>query len=106
MFDILLKSCSFVFIIILGYVLKRAGLFKERDYKVVTSAVIYITLPAAVITSFAAHELDFSLILAVLIGFAFNKFTVDKRSEDFDAHNFPYLPLREITFLACSTIVL
>lgn len=72
MFDILLKSCSFVFIIVLGYVLKKVGLFKERDYKIVASSVIYITLPAAVVTSFAAHELDFSLILAVLIGFSLN----------------------------------
>ncbi len=72
MIDILLKSCSFVFIIILAYVMKKAGLFKERDYKVVTNAVIYVTLPAAVITSFASHKLDISLILAVVIGFALN----------------------------------
>lgn len=72
MVDILLKSCSFVFIIILGYVLKKAGLFKERDYKIVVNTVIYITLPAAVVTSFAAYELDFSLLLAVFIGLALN----------------------------------
>jgi len=45
---------------------------KTANYKIVASAVIYITLPAAVITSFAAHELDFSLILSVLIGFVLN----------------------------------
>ncbi|MBR5478613.1 MAG: AEC family transporter [Clostridia bacterium] len=72
MADILLKSCSFVFIIVLGYILKRAGLFKERDYKIVVNTVIYITLPAAVVTSFASYELDLSLLLAVLIGFALN----------------------------------
>lgn len=72
MFEILLKSCSFVFIIALAYVLKKAGLFKERDYKVVTNAVIYITLPAAVVTSFSAHKLDFSLAFAVVIGFLLN----------------------------------
>ena len=72
MFEILLKSCSFIFIIVLGYILKKYGLFKERDYKIVASTVIYVTLPAAIVTSFAAHELDFSLMLAVLIGFLLN----------------------------------
>lgn len=72
MFGILLKSGSFVFIIVLGYILKKVGLFKERDYKIVASSVIYITLPAAVVTSFASNELDFSLIFAVFIGFVLN----------------------------------
>lgn len=72
MAQILLNSASFVFIIILAYVLKRFGLFGPKDYKIITKLTLNVTLPAAILTSFAAFEADPSLFLCILIGFGMN----------------------------------
>lgn len=70
--QVLLKAGSFIVIIILGYVLKRFGVFKENDYKVLTVIAVNITLPAAVITSFAKFERDDTLFILTLLGFLLN----------------------------------
>lgn len=72
MAQVLLKSASFVFLILLGYVLKKLGVFSQTDYKIFPKIILNITLPCAVITSFASYEADPSLLLAVAVGFAFN----------------------------------
>ena len=53
MYDLLIRAGSFVAIIVLGWLLRRAGLFQERDFGGLSNIVIKITLPAAIITSFA-----------------------------------------------------
>ena len=58
MLDILSRAGCFVTIIILGYVLKRKGFFKEEDFGVLSKVVLKITLPAAIVTSFAGKEID------------------------------------------------
>ena len=55
-------------IIILGYVLKRKGFFKEEDFGVLSKVVLKITLPAAIVTSFAGKEIDPALLTLSLIG--------------------------------------
>ena len=72
MVQILLKSASFVFLIFLGYILKRVKFFGPRDYGIVMKIVLNITLPMAVITSFASYRPDYTLLLAVLVGFGLN----------------------------------
>jgi hypothetical protein len=72
MLDVLSKAISFIAIIVIGYVMKRRGAFSEGDYKVLSKIVLNITLPCAVISSFAHFKLDYSLFVAVLIGFLFN----------------------------------
>ncbi len=42
-----MKAGSFIAIIILGYVLRRRGFFKEEDFYVLSRIVLKITLPAA-----------------------------------------------------------
>ncbi|MDD3224889.1 MAG: AEC family transporter [Clostridium sp.] len=69
---VLIKAFSFVFIIIIGYVFKRIGIFGNKDYKIVTRIVMNITLPCALITAFANFTMDKSMIFIVLIGFLAN----------------------------------
>lgn len=69
MADIILQSSVFVAIIILGYVLRKVGFFKESDFYVLSRIVINITLPAAIVTSFSGKEFDSSLLLVLFLGF-------------------------------------
>lgn len=66
---ILVRACCFIAIIILGYILRRVGVFKEDDFKVLSKIVLKITLPAAIITNFAGKSIDFSMLFIVLVGF-------------------------------------
>ena len=69
MTDILLRAACFVAIIVLGAVLRRTGFFKAEDFHLLSRIVIRITLPAAIITNFSGRELDYSLLILILIGF-------------------------------------
>ena len=68
MLEILTRAGSFIAIIVLGYVLKKVGVFKEEDFGVLSKICIRITLPAAIITSFAGKEIDPSLLLLLFLG--------------------------------------
>lgn len=68
MLDILTRAGCFVAIIILGYVLRRTGFFKEGDFHVLSKIVLKITLPAAIVSSFAGKEIDPSMLYISLIG--------------------------------------
>lgn len=68
----LLKSASFVFLILLGYMLKSRGVFEKNDHKILSKIVLNITLPCATIVSFAAYQPEVSLLLAAVLGFAMN----------------------------------
>ena len=70
--SILLKSAAFIFLIALGYFLKRKSFFGPTDYKIPAKIVLNVTLPCATIVSFASYQPDFSLLLAVFLGFAMN----------------------------------
>ena len=68
MFDILARAGCFVVIIILGYVLRRVGLFQRSDFNVLSKIVIKITLPASIVASFAGKQIDWALLSLALIG--------------------------------------
>ena len=72
MANILLKSASFIFLIALGYFLKRTGFFHGQDYKIAAKIVSNITLPCALLTTFAAYKPDFSLLIITLLGLGMN----------------------------------
>ena len=55
-------------IILLGYALKRVGLFGADNYTVLQKMVLYVTLPAAIITSFATGRHDLGLLWISLFG--------------------------------------
>lgn len=84
MLDIILRAGSFISIIVLGGFLKRIGFFKQEDFSLLSKITIRITLPCAIITSFAGKEIEPSLLslaflaigaglLYVLIGFLINR---------------------------------
>lgn len=69
--EILTRAGCFVAIIILGFVLRRMGVLKrEEAFPVLSTIVIKITLPAAIITSFAGREIDPAMLMLVVLGFA------------------------------------
>ena len=66
------KAIAFVLIILIGYICKRRGVFAPTDYQLVSKIVLNITLPCAVISSFAHFQLDLSLLAAVALGLSGN----------------------------------
>ena len=68
MLEILSRAGSFIAIIVLGFVLKKIGVFRDEDFSVLSKITIRITLPAAIITSFAGKEIDPSLLVLLFLG--------------------------------------
>ena len=62
MLDLLIRAGCFVSIIILGFVLRRVGFFKENAFEVLSKIVIKITLPAAVVKNLAGSTIDVSML--------------------------------------------
>ena len=99
MLNVLTHAGCFIAIILLGYLLKRFGLFKESDFSVLSKIVLKITLPAVIITNFANKELDPSMfiftllsilfgVIYILLGFLFN-LRRTKEQKAFDILNLP-----------------
>ena len=65
----ILKPIAFLLIIAAAYMVKRAGLFKPRDYRVMQVVVFNFTLPASVIVSFATNPHHISMLLISVFGF-------------------------------------
>jgi len=70
MLDIVMRAASFIAIIVLGYVLKRIGTFKQEDFGVLSKIAIRITLPCAIIVSFHGKVIDPALLSLPLIAVA------------------------------------
>lgn len=68
MTDIIFRAGCFVAIILLGFLLRKVGLFKKEDFSVLSKVVLKVTFPAAVVTSFAGRQIDPSMF--ILIGIA------------------------------------
>lgn len=68
MANILIKAGAFVAIIILGYVLRRVGFFKEEDFHVLAKIVLKITMPMAIVSNFAGAVVEPSLLTLSLLG--------------------------------------
>jgi hypothetical protein len=73
---VLAKAMAFVAIIIMGYLLKRAGFFRAKDFYLISRIVIKITLPAAIISNFSKVTMDFSLLAMCVIGLLCNLVTI------------------------------
>lgn len=67
---IAIKSASFLFVILLGILLRRIGVFGEKDHRVISSIVLKITLPAAVISSTANMAWQPQLLLIPALALA------------------------------------
>ena len=71
MTDILLRSASYVAVMVLGYLLRHWGVLRKEDFRVLSTLVIKVTLPAAVIINFSGKQIDVSMLSLTLIGFLF-----------------------------------
>lgn len=67
---VFVKSASFLFVILLGILFRGAGILGERDHKVISSIVLKITLPAAVISSTANMAWQPQLLLLPALALA------------------------------------
>lgn len=70
MLDILTRAGCFVAIILLGYTLRRTGVFGPETFGVLSKVVMKITLPAALIASAAGKPIDVSMLTIALLGLA------------------------------------
>lgn len=121
MTEVMVKALSLVLVILLAYTFKRVGILKAESRETVTKIVLNITLPAAIITSFAGYQPDPALGVMVLLGFACNVFfllwgllvTLGKSREErvFGALNYPGFNIGSFTlpfvqsFLGASGVV-
>lgn len=67
MLTVLSKAACFVIIIALGYFLKRVGIFQQKDFRVLSKLVLYITLPSAIIYNLSGKEIQVSLLTITLL---------------------------------------
>lgn len=67
--DIWIRAGCFVAIILLGFFLRLVGVFKEGDFRVLSTITLKITLPASIVVSFAQMEIDPSMLTITLLGF-------------------------------------
>ena len=74
MWEIIIKAGSLVFIIFLGFVLRRMQLLQKEDCRTLMMLIMNVTLPAAVIASFQDYKRDMSLIFVALIAIGMNGF--------------------------------
>jgi predicted permease len=99
MLDIILRAGSFISIILMGYLLKKIGFFKQEDFTVLSKITIRITLPCAIITSFAGKTIDPELLslafiaigcgaIYIVTGYLINR-KHDREQQAFEMLNLP-----------------
>ena len=67
--DYIFKPMSYVLVIMLGYLLKRAGFFGKDDHRLMSKIMVNITLPCTIIQAFDGFERDAKMFIIVGIGF-------------------------------------
>lgn len=72
MFDVLIKSLTFILIIVIGYTLKKVDVLKKSDANVIATIIMNITLPCALLTSANGIELDATILILIAIGIISN----------------------------------
>lgn len=68
---ILGKAGCFIAIILLGWYLRKIGVFHESDFRILSTIVLKITLPAAIVSSCAGKQIDPGMLVLSLLGFGF-----------------------------------
>ena len=71
---IIWRAAAFLLIILLSYGLSRRKFFPEGSAQTVTKITMNITMPAAVISSFAQFQKDNSMLLLIALGLGCNGF--------------------------------
>lgn len=68
----MVKAAGLALIILAGYTLKRLGIFRTEDAKVISRVVINLTLPAAFITGFRNFVFQPEYLIVIIIALACN----------------------------------
>lgn len=68
MYDVLIKSLTFILIIFIAYSLKKVKVFKKEDANVIATIIMNITLPCALLTSANGIELDIVILSLIFLG--------------------------------------
>ncbi len=74
--DVLMWAGIYLATMLLGYVMKRAGIFRREDRKFLSDLVFYITLPAMLVSSFGDVSVDLWFVVSMLLGFGTNALMV------------------------------
>lgn len=73
MFSVLMRAFSFTLIIIIGIVMKSTGFVPKGAGASVKKFLIYVTLPASIITNFSAIEdMGFNMLIIAALGILLN----------------------------------
>lgn len=73
MFLVLMRAFSFTLIIIIGIVMKSTGFVPKDAGASVKKFLIYVTLPASIITNFSAIEdMGFNMLIIAALGILLN----------------------------------
>lgn len=71
---VLIRACCLILVIFTGWGLRRIGIFKEGDFRVLSTIMLKLTLPAAVVCNLNGSEVPPALLLATLAGLLFGFF--------------------------------
>lgn len=69
---VLLRASGFLIMIVLGYGLKRIGLFSLKDSELLGKLILKITLPMTIVSNFRTLQLDASFLTSIGLGFGVN----------------------------------
>lgn len=70
--NILNKTGGLLFIILLGYILKRRGVFRVEDARILSKIIINLTLPGALVSSFASFTIRADMLAVIPVAAAAN----------------------------------
>lgn len=76
MADVYCQAGIFLTTMALGYALKRLGVFKPEDRRVLSDLIFYVTLPAMLVSSFSGVSVDFWFAVSFLLGLGVNALMV------------------------------
>ena len=65
---ILINAGCYVAVILLGFILRLAGFFKEGDFRVLSQIALKITLPATVVVSMSSAQLNVNMLVISALG--------------------------------------
>jgi len=72
--EVYLKTLGMLFMIAVGYLMKRTGWLSKQDARVLSKIVINITLPSVILKNLNGIIISRELLAAIVMGFAANAF--------------------------------
>lgn len=72
MFAVIGKAIIFIICILFGYGMKKRGLLKASDYSILSTIVMNITLPCAIVSKLNGQEFSMDLFLLFALGIVVN----------------------------------